>query len=113
MSNRIEKKFREAAEKQLLCELTDWHGRVRVVAPLGEFYTQHEHRCFATYQYSGYSTHGRLPAFRSLSVDDYRRIKILDIKFRPHRDFNPYNRQTYYEWIWHLPKPEIPLPVGR
>jgi hypothetical protein len=111
MSNRIEKKFREAAEKRMLCELTDWQGRVRIVAPLGEFFTQLGHKCFATYQYSGYSAH-KLPAFRSLSIDDFRRIKILDIKFKTHRDFNPRNRQTYYEWIWHLPKPEIYLPVG-
>lgn len=110
MSNRIEKKFREAAEKRLLCELTDWQGRIRVVAPLGEFYTQHNLKCFATYQYSGYSAH-KLPAFRSLSVDDFRRIKILDIRFKPHKNFNPANKDTYHEWLWHLPKQEARLTV--
>lgn len=103
MNTRIEKRFREAAEKRLLCELADEDGRTRVVAPLGEFYTQHESKCFAVYQYSGYSSQ-KLPAFRSLTVKDFKRLKVLDIHFQLHRDFNPGNSRTYHRWIWHLPQ---------
>jgi hypothetical protein len=104
MNSRLVKRFREAAEKQLLCELTDSEGRIRVVAPLGEFYTQKDVLCFATYQYSGYSSHD-LPAFRSLAIKDFKKIKVLDIHFHTHKDFNPGNHQTYHKWVWHLPKP--------
>jgi hypothetical protein len=86
-----------------LCELTDESGRTRIVAPLGEFYTQHDARCFAVYQYSGYSSQ-KLPDFRSLGVKDFKRIKLLDIHFHIHKDFNPANSRTYHRWIWHLPK---------
>lgn len=106
MITKLEKKFREAAENRLLCEVTDAEGRVRVVAPLGEFITQHHHKCFATYQYSGYSSE-KLPNFRSLPVSDYKKIKILDIKFNIRKDFNPGNNKTYYKWIWHLPVGEF------
>ena len=105
MQTNIERKFRVAADDRLLCELTDSEGRVRIVAPLGEFITQNERKCFATYQYSGYSSHP-LPAFRSLDVNDFKKIKVLDIHFHIHKDFNPSNKQTYFKWIWHLPKPE-------
>ncbi len=105
MITKMEKKFREAAENRLLCEVTDGDGRVRVVAPLGEFVTQHDLKCFATYQYSGYSS-DKLPNFRSLPVSDFKKIKVLDIKFHIHKDFNPDNSKTYHKWLWHLPVTE-------
>jgi hypothetical protein len=104
MSARTEKRFREAAEKRQLCELVDEQGRTRIVAPLGEFYTQEDSRCFAVYQYSGYSSR-KLPAFLSLPVESVKRMKTLDIHFNTHKDFDPENSNTYHLWIWHLPMP--------
>jgi hypothetical protein len=107
LMRRVEKKFREAAEKGVLCEITDNEGHIRIIAPLGEFYTQKNNKYFEVYQYSGYSSDKeKLPGFRHISEDNIKKIKPLEIKFQLPRAYNPYNTKVYHEWIWHLPKAE-------
>jgi hypothetical protein len=99
----VEAVFIEAARGRRLVWLTEAVGRYRIVEPYMVFRSSTGKRLFHMYQVGGYSAGGVLRGWKNPEVDVFDGAQLLDERFTPRDDYNPFNEEMFPEVVHAVP----------
>jgi hypothetical protein len=100
----VEGRFKEAAKRLLLCELTGDDGHTRVVEPYMIYESQLGQRMFHCYQVGGHSQSGQPKNWKNLPIANIKTVQITGKPFRVRRDYNPANQSHFPKIHFAVPK---------
>ena len=89
--------FVQAMQEKKMCILKDGHDNTRVAEPYGIFITRQKEIMYCCYQVAGYSG-TKLPGWRNFHIEDINTVTITSRSFKKRSDFNPDNKDLYYQW---------------
>ena len=99
----VESAFIQAGRAGKLVWLTEPGGRYRVVEPYMVFRSSTAKRLFHMYQVGGYSAGGILREWKNPEVSVFDSAQIVDQRFTPRADYNPFNEAMFPEVIFAVP----------
>ncbi len=99
----VEATFVAAAKAGKLVWLTEPGGRYRVVEPYMLFRSSTGKRLFHMYQVGGYSAGGILREWKNPETHVFDSAQVVDERFNPRDDYNPFNEAMFPEVIFALP----------
>ena|SRR5690606_9470752 len=95
----VHDEFIQAMRDLRLCVLKDVKGNSRLVQPYGVFLTRQNKPMYCCFQVGGYSGSGEIPNWRNVSITEIKEVTITERGFKKRSDYNPDNRDLYYQWI--------------
>ena len=99
----VEAVFIAAAKAQSLAWLTEPSGRYRIVEPYMVFHSSTGKRLLHLYQIGGYSAGGVLRGWKNPETSAFDSAQIVDQRFTPREDYNPFNEEMFPEVVFALP----------
>ena len=99
----VEAVFVAAGKALSLVWLTEPGGRYRIMEPYVLFVSATGKRLFQCYQVGGYSAGGVLRGWKNLEVEAFDGAQIVDQRFTPRADYNPFNEQMFPEVVFAVP----------
>lgn len=110
----VERTFIAAGKALSLVWLTEPSGRYRVVEPYMVYCSTTGKRLLHLYQIGGYSSGGVLRGWKNPEVDSFDSAQIVDQRFTPREEYNPFNEQMFPEVVFAVPtrKGEQRMPGG-
>ena len=99
----VEQVFVAAAGTQRLVWLTEPSGRYRIVEPYMVYRSSTGKRLFHLYQVGGYSAGGMLRGWKNPEISAYDSAQVVDQRFTPREDYNPFNESIFPEVVFAVP----------
>ena len=99
----VEATFIRAARARKLVWLTEPGGRYRIAEPYMVFRSSTGKRLFHFYQVGGYSAGGILREWKNPETHVFDSAQVLEDRFTPRADYNPFNEQMFPEVIFAVP----------
>lgn len=99
----VEAVFIAAGKAQSLVWLTEPSGRYRIVEPYMVFCSTTGKRLLHLYQIGGYSAGGALRGWKNPEVSSFDSAQIVDQRFTPREDYNPFNEEMFPEVVFAVP----------
>lgn len=99
----VEAVFVAGARTQSLVWLTEPSGRYRIVEPYMLFRSGTGRRLFHLYQIGGYSSGGVLRGWKNPETDAFESAQLVDQRFAPREDYNPFNAEMFPEVFFAVP----------
>lgn len=99
----VEGVFVAAASAQSLVWLTEPNGRYRIVEPYMVFHSSTGKRLLHFYQVGGYSAGGVLRGWKNPEVSAFDSAQVVDQRFVPREDYNPFNAEMFPEVVFAVP----------
>jgi hypothetical protein len=99
----VEERFIQAAKASSLVWLTEPSGRYRVVEPYMVFYSTTGKRLLHLFQVGGYSAGGILRGWKNPEVSAFDGARILEQRFLPRTDYNPFNEEIFPRVVFAAP----------
>lgn len=96
----VESVFTAAAKALSLVWLTEPSGRYRIVEPYMIFRSSTGKRLLHCFQIGGYSAGGALRGWRNPEVGSFESAQIVDQRFTPREEYNPFNQEMFPEVIF-------------
>ena len=112
----IEEVFIAGANALRLVWLTEPTGRYRIVEPHMVFRSTTGKRLLHLYQVGGYSAGGVLRGWKNPAVTAFDGAQLLEERFRPREEYNPFNEEMFPEVVFAIPtrhgRVRIPVNAG-
>jgi hypothetical protein len=105
-SAEIESVFITAGKALNIIWLTEPSGRYRIMEPYMVFCSTTGKRLFHCYQIGGYSSGGVLRGWRNPETSAFDSAQIIDQRFTPREDYNPFNEEIFPEVVFAVPTRE-------
>ena len=102
-ASEVEQVFIAAARTQRLVWLTEPSGRYRIVEPYMVYRSSTGKRLFHLYQIGGYSAGGILRGWKNPESNAYDSAQVVDQRFTPREDYNPFNEGIFPEVVFAIP----------
>ena len=99
----MEAAVRAAGEALRLVWLTEPSGRYRIVEPYMIFESSTGKRLLHLYQVGGYSSGSILRGWKNPEVGVFDGARVLDDRFSPRDDYNPFNAEMFPRVIFAVP----------
>ncbi len=99
----VEATFIAAAKTLSLVWLTEPSGRYRIVEPYMVFVSSTGKRLFHCFQIGGYSAGGILRGWKNPEVGSYDSAQVVDQRFTPRDEYNPFNEEMFPRVIFAVP----------
>ncbi|HEX2094308.1 MAG TPA: hypothetical protein VHG28_18035 [Longimicrobiaceae bacterium] len=99
----VESTFIAAAKALSLVWLTEPSGRYRIVEPYMVYVSSTGKRLFHCYQIGGYSSGGILRGWKNPEVEAFDSAQIVDQRFTPRGEYNPFNEQMFPDVVFAAP----------
>ena len=99
----VEDTFVAAAKTLSLVWLTEPSGRYRIVEPYMVFVSSTGKRLFHCFQIGGYSAGGVLRGWKNPEVGSYDSAQVVDQRFTPRDEYNPFNEEMFPRVIFAVP----------
>lgn len=99
----VETVFIQAGRAGKLVWLTEPNGRYRVVEPYMVFRSSTGKRLFHMYQVGGFSAGGILREWKNPETEVFDTAQVVEQRFAPRADYNPFNEAMFPEVVWALP----------
>lgn len=111
----VESVFVAAGKALSLVWLTEPSGRYRIVEPHMVFVSSTGKRLLHFYQIGGYSAGGVLRGWKNPEVSAFESAQIVDQRFTPREDYNPFNEEMFPEVVFAVPtrKGELRMPTAK
>jgi hypothetical protein len=101
--NDLERTFIAAGKSLSLVWLTEPSGHYRIVEPYMVFVSPKGKRLFHLYQIGGYSAGGVLRGWKNPEITHFTSAEVLDQRFTPRDDYNPFNEEMFPEVVFAAP----------
>lgn len=99
----VERVFITAGKALSLVWLTEPSGRYRIVEPYMVYCSTTGKRLLHFYQIGGYSAGGILRGWKNPEVSAFDSAQIVDQRFTPREDYNPFNEEMFPEVVFAVP----------
>jgi len=99
----VEAVFIAAGKTLSLVWLTEPSGRYRIVEPYMVFVSSTGKRLLHMYQIGGYSAGGILRGWKNPEVEVFDSAQIVDQRFVPREEYNPFNQEMFPEVVFAVP----------
>lgn len=102
-ADEVEATFVAAGKALSLVWLTEPSGRYRIVEPHMVFVSTTGKRLLHCYQIGGYSAGGILRGWKNMEVTAFDGAQIVDQRFAPREDYNPFNEEMFPDVAFAVP----------
>lgn len=99
----IEAVFTAGGKALSLVWLTEPSGRYRIVEPYLVYRSTTGKRLLHLYQIGGYSSGGVLRGWKNPEVSSFDSAQIVDQRFVPREEYNPFNEEIFPEVVFAVP----------
>lgn len=99
----VEGVFIAAGKVLSLVWLTEPSGRYRIVEPYIVYCSSTGKRLLHLYQIGGYSSGGLLRGWKNPEVRSFDSAQIVDQRFTPREEYNPFNEEMFPEVVFAVP----------
>lgn len=99
----VESVFVAAAKTSSLVWLTEPSGRYRIVEPYMVYVSSTGRRLLHCFQIGGYSAGGVLRGWKNPGVESFESARVVDERFTPREDYNPFNEEMFPRVVFALP----------
>jgi hypothetical protein len=102
-ASEVESVFVAAGKALSLVWLTEPSGRYRIVEPYMVYCSTTGKRLLHFFQIGGYSSGGVLRGWKNAEVGAFDGAQIVDQRFRPRAEYNPFNERIFPEVVFAVP----------